>query len=112
MSISTKKYFAETPFTLRREGFQGEQIIAGCLGVWIDDQPLCEVSEIGGIACRSDNIATLERVAAKDKVYRIVCNTAEYMRQMEQAPSMKASDLADRYKILADFNGVEFVTWD
>ena len=45
------------------------------------------------------------------------------MRQMEQAPPLKVSDLADRYKVMADFNGVvlagtqgkygvEFVTWD
>ena len=43
--------------------------------------------------------------------------------QMEQAPPLKVSDLPDRYKVLADFNGVvlagahskygvEFVTWD
>ena len=64
-----------------------------------------------------------ERIAAKDKVYEIVRTTAEYMRQMETAPALKADGLEDGYKVLADFNGtvlagvqskhgVHFVTWD
>lgn len=62
-------------------------------------------------------------MAAKDKAYDIVCTTAEYMRQMEHAPPLPVSDLKNRYKVLADFNGtvlagaygkfgVEFATWD
>lgn len=126
MSVSAeekKRYFQETAIALQREGFRIETSVGGRLGVWMDDHPLCEVDQIGGITYRSDNISTPERMAAKDKVYRIVCNTAEYMRQMEQAPPLKVSGLADRYKVLADFNGVvlagtqgkygvEFVTWD
>ena len=126
MSISAeekKKYFAESALALRREGFHVEKVLGGQLGVWLDDQPLCEVSEVGGITYKGDNIATPERVAAKDEVYRIVCTTAEYIRQMEQAPPLKVSGLEDSYKVLADFNGtvlagthskygVQFVTWD
>ena len=126
MSVSaeeTKRYFQETAIALRREGFKVEPSVGGRLAVWLDDHPLCEVDQIGGITYRSDNIPTPEYVVAKDKAYRIVCNTAEYMKQMEQAPPLKVSDLPDRYKVLADFNdvvlagahgkyGVEFVTWD
>lgn len=126
MGINTeekKRYFAETTRALNREGFQVEKILDGSLGVWLDNQPLCEVGEVGGITYRGDNISTPERIAAKDKAYRIVCNTAEYMRQMAQAPSLKASGLSENYKVLADFNGVvlagvqgkygmEFITWD
>ena len=126
MSITTeekKKYFAETALALSRAGFHVEEIPHGKLGVWLDEQPLCEVSKVGGITYRSDNTSTPERMAAKDKAYQIVCNTAEYMRQMEQAPPLKVGGLEDSYKILADFNGtvlagahskygVQFVTWD
>lgn len=105
MSVSAeekKRYFQETAIALRRKGFRVEP-------------------SVGGITYRSDNIPTSERVAAKDKAYRIVCTTAEYMRQMEQAPPLKACGLADGYKLLADFNGtvlagvhgkysVEFIT--
>lgn len=126
MSVSTaeeKRYFQETAIALRREGFHIEPSAGGRLGVWLDDHPICDVDQIGGITYRNDNLPTPELVAAKDKVYRIVCSTAEYMRQIEQAPPLKISDLADRYQVLADFNGVilagvqgkygvEFVTWE
>ena len=126
MSVSPeerKRYFQETAIALRREGFRIEPSVGGRLGVWLDDHPICEVDQIGGITYRSDNVPTPEYVAAKDKAYKIVSTTAEYMRQMEQAPSMKASGLEDSYRVLADFNGtvlagthskygVQFVTWD
>ena len=118
-----KMYFTETALVLNREGFHAETILGGTLGVWLDDEPLCEVSEVGGITYRGENISTPEREAAKDKAYRIVSTTAEYMRQMEMAPFLKADGLEDGYKVLADFNGtvlagvqskhgVHFVTWD
>lgn len=117
-----KRYFEETAIVLRREGFQAEQIASGHLGVWLDDHPLCEVDEIGGITYRRDNLSTPEHVDAKDKAFHIVSTTAEYMRQMEQASSLQADSLEGGYKLLADFNGtvlaamysqcgVQFVTW-
>lgn len=117
------RYFTETTLALNRAGFHAEKILGGTLGVWLDDEPLCEVSEVGGITYWGENISTQEREAAKDKAYEIVRTTAEYMRQMEQAPPLKAVGLEDRYKLLADFNGtvlagmeskygVQFVTWD
>ena len=118
-----KMYFTETALVLNREGFHAEKILGGTLGVWLDDEPLCEVSEVGGITYRGENIATPEREAAKDKAYRIVSTTAEYMRQMEQAPPLRLNGLTGDYRVLADFNGtvlagtnsmygVQFVTWD
>ena len=118
-----KRYFTETALALNREGFRAETIVSGTLGVWFDDEPLCEVSEVGGITYRGENISTPERVTAKDKAYEIVSTTAEYMRQMEQACHLKANGLTGDYRILADFNGtvlagtnskfgVPFVTWD
>lgn len=68
MSISTaeqKRYFHETAIVLRREGFRVEPSIGGRLSVWLDDHPLCEVDQIGGITYRSDNILTPEHRAAK-----------------------------------------------
>ena len=93
------------------------------LCILLDGAPLCEVTENGGITYRNEDINEPERVAAKDMVYEIVRTTAEYMRQMETAPFLKADGLEDGYKVLADFNGtvlagvqskygVHFVTWD
>ena len=126
MSISTEekdRYLRETAIVLAREGFQTGKTDTGKLRVLLDGAPLCEVTENGGITYRNEDINEPERVAAKDMVYEIVRNTAEYMRQMETAPFLKADGLEDGYKVLADFNGtvlagvqskhgVHFVTWD
>ena len=74
MSVSAeekKRYFQETATALRREGFMVEPSVGGRLGVWLDDHPLCEVDQIGGITYRSGNIPTPERVAAKEKAYGV-----------------------------------------
>lgn len=126
MSISAEEkvcYLKETAIALAREGFRTDRTDTGKLRVLLDGAPLCEVTESGGITYRNEDINELERVAAKDKVYEIVRTTAEYMRQMEMAPFLKADGLEDGYKVLADFNGtvlagspskygVQFVTWD
>ena len=103
MAEAEKRYFAETARVLRREGFQVEQLENEHLNVVLDGQPLCEVNKIGGITYR--DVSTPERLEAKDKAFRIVCTTAEYMRQMERAPPLQISDLKDRCKVLVDFNG-------
>ena len=126
MSISTEEkghYLRETAIVLAREGFQTGKTDTGKLRVLLDGAPLCEVTENGGITYRNEDINEPERIAAKDKVYEIVSITAEYMRQMEMVPFLKADGLEDGYKVLADFNGtvlagvqskhgVHFVTWD
>ena len=126
MSISTEekdRYLRETAIVLAREGFQTDRTDTGKLRVLLDGALLCEVTENGGITYRNEDINEPERVAAKDIVYENVRITAEYMRQMETAPFLKADGLEDGYKVLADFNGtvlagvqskhgVYFVTWD
>jgi len=126
MNISAEeknRYLRETEIVLAREGFRTDRTDTGKLRVLLDGTPLCEVTENGGITYRNEDINELERVAAKDKVYEIVRTTAEYMRQMETAPFLKADGLEDGYRVLADFNdivlagiqskyGVQFVTWD
>ena len=120
---SQTRYLKETAIALAREGFQTDRTHTDGLRVQLDGVPLCEVTDNGGITYRNEDINELERVAAKDKVYEIVRTTAEYMRQMETAPFLKADGLEDGYKVLADFNGtvlagvqskhgVHFVTWD
>ena len=126
MNISAEeknRYLREAEVVLAREGFLTDRTNADRLRVLLDGLPLCEVPESGGVTYRMVDISTPERVAAKDMVYEIVRNTAEYMRQMETAPFLKADGLEDGYKVLADFNGtvlagvqskhgVHFVTWD
>ena len=93
MSISAEErncYLRETEIVLAREGFRTDRTDTGKLRVLLDGAPLCEVTESGGVAYRNEDIDEPGRIAAKDKVYEIVRTTAEYMRQMETAPVLKA----------------------
>ena len=126
MSISAEEkvcYLREAAIVLAKEGFQLDEVHTDRLCILLDGSPLCEVTESGGIAYRNEDINEPERIDAKDKVYEIARAIAEYMRQMETAPVLKADGLEDGYKVLADFNGtvlagvqskygVHFVTWD
>ena len=120
---SQTRYLREAAIVLAEEGFQLDEVHTDRLCILLDGSPLCEVTKSGGVAYRNEDIDEPERIAAKDKVYEIVRTTAEYMRQMEMAPFLKADGLEDGYKVLADFNdivlagiqskyGVQFVTWD
>ena len=116
-----KRYFDEAARALRREGFQVERLQDGHLNVMLNNQPLCEVYKTGGITY--GQITAPELLAAKDKVFGIAGTTAEYMRQMESAPQLKAESLEGDYRLLAEFNGtvlaghptkygVQFITWE
>lgn len=118
-----KKIFVEAVLALKRVGFHTEMIPGNKIGVWWDDKPLCEISDGGAVHFHSSDIPTAERVEAKNRAYQITCTVFEYMQLMDSAPPLKVVDLADRYKMLADFNGtvlaatqssqgVQFVTWD
>ena len=120
---SQTRYFREAAIVLAKEGFQLDEVHTDRLCILLDGSPLCEVTGSGGVAYRNEDIDEPERIAAKDKVYEIVRTTAEYMRQMEMAPFLKADGLEDGYKVLADFNGIvlagiqskygaQFVIWD
>lgn len=113
----------EAAIVLVREGFRVEETPEGKVEVWWEDTPLCEALPDGGIAYQSDTISTPEREVAKDRAYKVVSTVAQYMAQMESAPFLNAVGLEDKYKVLADFNGVvlagcqtrhgvQFVTWD
>ena len=97
---SQTRYLREAGIVLAKEGFQLDEVHTDRLCILLDGAPLCEVTESGGIAYRNKDIDEPERIAAKDKVYEIVRNTAEYMRQMETAPILKADGLEDGYKVL------------
>lgn len=117
------RYLEEAAIVLARDGFRVERTPEGKVEIWWEDEPLCEALLDGGIAYRSEDISTPEREAAKDRAYKVVSSVAQYMAQMESAPFLNAVGLEDKYKALADFNGVvlagcqtehgvQFVTWD
>ena len=117
------KYFRELTLNLQREGFTVGPVVGSLLPVDLDGKRLCVATESGSIRYRKEAVSGEARSAALDKVIDIAGVTAEYMRQMEAAPVLKASGLGDEFKLLADFNGtvlagqetkygVQLVTWD
>lgn len=118
-----KRYLAETALALRNAGFQVEAQPDDKLLVKQGEAPLCVVENPGGISYRTGDMVNSEIRKAKDDAYDIVRQVFEYVKQMDCAPTLSVSDLHDRYKVLADFNGtvlagmeskygVMFVTWD
>ena len=116
-------FFSEVANNLRHNDYEVEKLAEGHLAVSIDNQPLCEITNVGGITYKAENLQTDDLEAAKDQVFFIVRSTAEYVRQMQIAAPLKIADLRDRFKVLADYNGtvlaaaeskngVQFVTWD
>lgn len=86
-------------------------------------KPLCTVDANGTVRFSPDDI----RGAGEDRLLQTVTQTValvkEYLRIMERAPTLKAVDLDENYKILAEFddtvlagrmskNGARFVTWE
>ena len=117
-----QNYFEELARNLQRERFTVHPEENGCLPVDQDSQPLCIVTDAGGVRYWKDDIAGDKRCEALDRVINIARITAEYMSQMEAAPQLTASSLKGDYRLLADFNdvvlashptkyGVQFVTW-
>lgn len=117
------KYFRELTLNLQRAGFTVGPEADNLLPVELDGKRLCIATESGSIRYRKEDVASEARTEALDKVIDIAGVTAEYMKQMEAAPILKASGLDEKFKLLADFNGsvlagqetkygVQMVTWD
>ena len=117
------KYFRELTLNLRRAGFTVGPEADNLLPVALDGERLCVATEGGSIRYRKEDVASEARTEALDKVIDIAGVTAEYTKQMEAAPVLKASGLSEEFKLLADFNGsvlagqetkygVQMVTWD
>lgn len=120
--MNSNKYLRELTLNLRREGFTVGPEADGLLPVELDGQRLCTAPERGGVRYKKEDVVTEAQTAALDKVIDIAGTTAEYMRQIEAAPFLKASGLSEEFKLLADFNGtvlagqetkygVQLVTW-
>lgn len=117
------EYFSEISIALRRAGYEIHATEEGLLPVLLDGLPLCQISDNGSVRYRDADIGSAEREDALHQVTQEVETVSEYMRLMETAPLLKAQELAEDYKLLADFNGVvlaghhtrfgvQFATWD
>ncbi len=118
-----KRHLQETALRLRNEGYVVEWQQAEQLIVTHENGLLCRVENPGGVSYRQGDMTGPEIVEAKDHVYEISSQVAQYMRNMDRAPLLKVPGVEDKYRLLAEFNGtvlagietkygVNFVTWD
>ena len=86
-------------------------------------KPLCTVDANGTVRFSPDDIRGADEDQQLQTVTQTVAQVKEYLRIMERAPVLKAADLNEDYKILAEFddavlagrlskNGARFVTWE
>ena len=84
---------------------------------------LCTVDANGTVRFAPDDIRGVDEDRQLQAVTQTVAQVKEYLRIMERAPVLKAADLDEDYKILAEFddtvlagrmskNGARFVTWE
>lgn len=123
-STPSTRYFEELACILSRVGFEPQPLEDDVLPVHYDGEPLGKVV-CDGIRYFPDDINTLEKEEARDRVSEIVSTVSEYMSIMESAPQLNASGLDEDFKLLAEYNGcvlagrfsgerrgVQFVTWE
>lgn len=121
--MDSNQFFRELRTTLHREGFSVQTEQEGLLPVEWMGLPLCKISGGASIRYAHEDVDTLERERACQKVTDLACMVREYITLMEQAPPLKAQGLTGDFRTLAEFNGtvlagyqtkygVHFVTWD
>ena len=118
-----ERFLQEVEQKLLRKELDARLLEDGLIRVKWNGQPLCSVDRDGIVRFRPADITGPE----VDRQLRTVIQTAghvkEYMRIFERAPALKAIDLEDSYKVLADFGdavlagrscktGAKFVTWE
>ena len=121
-AAATTRYLNEARLCLTRAGFTTEKDDEHSFRVEFDGKLLCNVT---GKDVRYDSAEIKgDRQAAFDKVLDTTHTVREYMRLMDTSPELKATDLHECFKLLAEFNGTvlagrkydsmpghQFVTW-
>ena len=122
-AIQKEQFLRETERQLRMAQVEAKLEADDLIHASWNEKPLCSVDRDGIVRFRPADITGPEI----DRQLRTVIQTAghvkEYLRIMERAPTLKAVDLDENYKILAEFddivlagrmskNGARFVTWE
>ena len=118
-----ESFLQEVEHQLLRKNLDAKLLEDGLLHVRWNEHPLCTVGGNGTVWFRPEDIAGLEEDERLRSVTQTASQVKEYMRVFERAPTLKAVDLKDDYKLLADFGdaalagrlsqkGARFVTWE
>ena len=123
-SEPAKDRLHELSAVLAQNHFEVSPSEDGALSVIFGGERLCRVVD-GRVRYYPDDLKTHEKEDACDRVADIAQTVSEYMRNMEIAPTLKASGLNEDFKLLAEFNdcilagrfsgegrGAQFVIWE
>ncbi len=119
-----KKYFNELARILAKQGIQSALQREDNLTVLLDGQPACHVGATSQMYVAPSDLRTPEADDLYHRTAPIADMVREYMTAIEKAPLLKARDLDEDFRLLAEFNGTvlagretekgygyKFVTW-
>lgn len=92
-------YLRELSGVLRRAGLDTQSAENGVLPVSLGGEPLCVVTENGGVRYKMEDIDSAAKDEACDRVVEISQTVTEYMNIMKSSPPLIASGLAEEYSI-------------
>ena len=102
--MQKEQFLRETERQLRMAQVEAKLEADDLIHASWNGKPLCTVDANGTVRFSPDDI----RGAGEDRLLQTVTQTValvkEYLRIMERAPTLKAVDLDENYKILAEFD--------
>ena len=121
--IQKEQFLRETERQLRMAQVDASLEADNLIHASWNGKALCTVDANGTVRFFPDNIRGTDEDRQLLTVTQTVAQVKEYLRIMERAPTLKAIDLDENYKILAEFddtvlagrmskNGARFVTWE
>lgn len=119
-----RKYFDELARVLFQQGIRAELKQDDNLTILLDGQTACHVSASSQMYVAPGDMRTLEADELYHRTAPIAETVRKYMTAIEKAPLLKARDLDEDFRLLAEFNGIvlagqetekgygyKFVTW-
>jgi len=115
-------FFGELARRFQREQIEFSLPENNCLPILMNGQEVGAVIPDGAMRIPKAFVDDTEVSDLCQRTGEIAAEVREYMKLLEDAPSLKASSLSEPYKLLADFNGyvlggmeskhgVQFTTW-
>ena len=122
-AIQKEQFLRETKRQLRMAQVEAALEADNLIHALWNGKALCTVDANGTVRFSPDDIRGADENRQLQTVTQTVAQVKEYMRILERAPTLKAVDLDENYKILAEFddtvlagrmskNGARFVTWE
>ncbi len=119
-----RKYFNELARIFTQQGIPSALQREDNLTILLDGQPACHVSAKSQMYVAPGDLRTLEADELYHKTAPVAEMVREYMTAIEKAPLLKARDLDEDLRLLAEYNGIvlagreaekgcgyKFVTW-